>query len=92
MKCGRLQGEVIETDGSRVRCWLRISDTWQVRWSTDRQDFGDLPVYPGADFQLNIDTGAITACDFDNAELIAECDRLEREWDDDLKHRTPRMA
>ena len=30
--------------------------------------------------------------ELDNADLLAEFDRLEREWDEDLKHRKPRMA
>lgn len=89
---GSCDGEIIEVLDSRVVCWLTISDKLRVRSALDESLFDNLPKYPGAVFCWSPDSGAVSPLEFDNDDLIAECDRLEREWDEDLKHRTPRMA
>ena len=89
---GTCDGEIIEVVDSRVVCWLKISDKLRVRSALDESLFDNLPKYPGAEFCWSPDSGVVSPMEFDNDDLLAEFNRLEREWDEDLKHRTPRMA
>ena len=85
-------GEIIDVSDSQVICWLTIHDKLRVRSALDESLFDNLPKYPGAQFRWSPDSGVVSPMEFDNDDLVAECDRLDREWDEDLKHRTPRMA
>ena len=89
---GTCDGEIIEVLDSRVVCWLTIGDKLRVRSALDESLFENLPKYPGAEFRWSPDSGAVFPMEFDNDDLVAEFNQLEREWNEDLKHRNPRMA
>ncbi len=85
-------GEVIELADDRVICWLTVGSI-RLRSSLPVAYFREVPCYPGSEFVYLPGRAMVTECSFDGmGELQNELDVLEREWDSDLKHRTPRMA
>lgn len=91
-EAGTCNGEIIEVLDSKVVCWIEIGERLRVRSALAESLFDDLPKCPGAEFRWCPDSGAVLPMEFDNDELVAEFDQLEREWDEELKHSEPRMA
>ena len=92
----KCNGEIIEYSPGGVTTWIVIDETkgvkTHIKVGLPASLFANLPTDVGSEFVWDSETGEVVARQFDNADIVAECKRLDAEWENELKHLEPRMA
>ncbi|MHC4400466.1 MAG: hypothetical protein ACYTG0_12385 [Planctomycetota bacterium] len=79
--------EVIDLVGEAVVCWVELSPGLRVKTSIERSLFRELSPDPGLEFLWSPGGNRVVPLTHEDQELAQEIERLNQEWEEDLKHR-----
>jgi hypothetical protein len=79
--------EVIDVVADSVICWVQLSPGLRVKTSFEQSLFGELSPHPGLEFLWSVEDNKVLPMAEEDDGLAQVIERLNREWEEDLKHR-----